>query len=373
MLQHLGEEAVMGAVVPPIFQTSLFVFDDFDTFQGSFGNGAPHVYSRINNPTLDILNQKIAMLEGAEQAKTFGSGMAAITTACMSVLKSGSHVVLIDTVYGPTRKFLCDYMAKFGVTTTIVDGRSVENIQNAITPQTDLVFLESPSSLLFRLQDLKAIADLCRSKGISTIIDNTYGLCIQKPLALGIDLVVHSASKMISGHSDVVAGAICGSNERLNKIHFNELELFGSIISPHSAWLLIRGLRTLPLRIKRSSETANIVASWLENRPEITEVLHLGLSSFNQAAVRDLQMTGTGSLFSILPKTQDRAKIKAFIESLCLFQTGVSWGGHESLVVAMPLQPMDWSEPRWVIRLNCGFEDPKDLISDLENALRHLA
>ena len=376
MLQHMAEdEHVNGAVVPPIFQTSLFVFDRFDSFQASIlgGKGGGHGYSRISNPTVAILESKIAALEEAEAALVFGSGMAATSSTVMSRLKPGQHVVVVDTIYGPARRFLTEYLASWGVTHTLVDGRDTKKVLAALRPETALLYLESPSSILFRLQDLAALATACKAAGVTTVVDNTYGLCIQHPIKLGIDIVVHSASKAICGHSDVVAGAVCGSAEAVNAMRWQELELFGSIIAPLPAYLLIRGLRTLPLRLERTRQTANVIAAFVKSRQEVETVMHVGDPDFPQKELRDRQMTGSACLFSFFPKTNERAKIVRFVESLKMFKLGVSWGGHESLVVALAAQAGDMDSERWVIRLCCGFENPADLIADLEQAFPALA
>lgn len=374
MLQHLGDDDhVNGAVVPPLFQVSTFVFESLDDFErmASLPEGR-HAYSRITNPTVRILEKKVAALEHAEEARIFSSGMAATSTAILSCVQAGDHVVAIDTIYGPTQKFL-GYLSKFGITHTLVDGRNPESIFEAVKTNTKLICLESPSSLVFHLQDLRAVAEYCRPRGIHTMIDNTYGLTIQHPLDLGIDIVVHSASKMIGGHSDVVAGALATSKARIDAIMNAELELLGSIISPFPAWLMIRGLRTLLLRLERTRASANTVADFVASRPEVERVMHLGRADFEQADLVSRQMTASGGLFAFLPATNDRAKVKAFVESLKVFKLGVSWGGHESLVVATRVKPQAWSNERYVIRLCIGLESPEDLIADLAQALPHLA
>lgn len=373
MLQHLGEDDhIIGSVVPPLFQVSTFVFNNLDEFEqmANLPEGK-HAYSRITNPTVRILEKKVAALEHAEEARIFSSGMAATSCAILSCAKAGDHVIAIDTVYGPTQKFLA-YLEKFGVSHTLVDGRDPQTIFDAVRPETRLVCLESPSSLVFHLQDLQAVAEFCRPRGIHTMIDNTYGLTIQRPLDLGIDIVVHSASKMIGGHSDVVAGALATSKARIDAIMGAELELLGSIISPFPAWLMIRGLRTLLIRIERTRATTNMVADFLADRPEVERLMHLGRADFEQADLVKKQMSTTGALFSFVPNTNDRCKIKAFVEALKVFKLGVSWGGHESLVVATRVKPLAWPEPRYVIRLCIGLEDPQDLIDDLTQALPHL-
>jgi cystathionine beta-lyase len=374
LLAHYGEEeTVKGAVISPIFQNSTFVFNTSDELLKAMSQapaGPPYHYSRVGNPTVEIAEKKIAKLEGTDGCRVFGSGMAAITVAIMSCVEAGAHVVLVDTCYGPTKALLRDYLARFGVTLTLVSGTCTEEILDAIQPNTKLVFLESPSSLLFRLQDVETITKACREKGISTAIDNTYCTPLYfQPARLGVDLVCHSATKYLAGHSDITAGAVCGSKERIDRITRNELSLFGSVLHPFSAWLLTRGLRTLKVRLRQHEETANEIASWLQERPEVTRVHHIGLPSHPQYELFRRTMKGSTGLFSFEPKVQDGERVKAFADRLKLFGRGVSWGGFESLVIALPVHPIDYRESRWIVRLFCGLEDAEDLIRDIEEAL----
>lgn len=374
LLQHLGEEThILGAVVPPIFQNSLFVFDTWDEFKHSFEmmEHERHNYSRISNPTLDFVEKKIAMLENTDRAKVFGSGMAAISAAIMSAVHKDAHVVCVDTVYGPTRQFLSEYLPKFGVTVTFVDGCDPQEWVDATRPETTLYYLESPSSLLFRLQDLNAVCKEAKARNITTICDNSYATPLfQRPADFGVDLVVHSATKYFGGHSDIVAGIVAGNKERMLTLKYTEVALFGGALAPFPAWLMLRSLRTMPLRMKAHQTTANFVAKWLAARPEIAEVNHVGADDFAQRELRDKQMNGTGGLFSFVPKFQTEEAIKTFCNSLEIFQMGVSWGGHESLVVGTNPHPKHWDEPKWVIRLFCGLEHEEDLINDLDQALQ---
>ncbi|MBX3111345.1 MAG: aminotransferase class I/II-fold pyridoxal phosphate-dependent enzyme [Fimbriimonadaceae bacterium] len=373
LIQHLAEETHdRHAVVPPIYQTSLFVYDDVETFRKSFQSDEPdlHTYSRVSNPTLDVAEKKIAALEGTDRCRLFSSGMAAISAAIMSCVRSGSHVVCVDTVYGPTRIFLTDYLPRFGVTVTFVDGRDPADFERATTEATTLYYLESPSSVLFRLQDLAAVAAIAKARGISTVCDNSWASPVyQQPARLGIDIVVHSATKYLGGHSDVVAGALCTDSKRFNTLLDAEISLFGGTLPPFPAWLVLRGLRTLPVRLRAVGETATTVAKYLQTRPEVEEVFYVGLPDYPQADLRDKQLNGVTGLVTFMPAAQDEAKVVAFVEKLRLFQIGVSWGGHESLAVPLQQQPMDWPESRWLVRLYCGLEHPDDLIADLDNAL----
>lgn len=372
LIQHLGEEShILGAVVPPIFQNSLFIFDDWDRFKASFSyDGETRFnYSRITNPTLDLVERKIAALEKTERAKLFGSGMAAISAAILSEVQSGDHVVCVDTVYGPTRNFLLDYLPRLGIDTTLVDGRDPQEWFDASQANTKLFYLESPSSILFRLQDFAAVCGFARERGITTITDNSYATPMrQQPATLGVDIVVHSASKYFGGHSDVIAGIVATDSVRMLKMMTNEIALFGGALAPFPAWLILRSLRTMPIRINAHQATANEVAAWVRKRPEAEVVHHVGFDDFPQSELRDRQMSGSTGLFSFEPTFQDEQKVRTFCEALRVFRMGVSWGGHESLCVGTWQHPSDWAEPKWVIRLYCGLEHPQDLIEDLDQA-----
>lgn len=371
LLQHLGEDDhYCGAVAPPIAQTSLFVFDTVADFRQSFEyKPGTFNYSRIKNPTNDLAEQKIAAMEGCEAAHLFSSGMAAISAGILSCVQSGGHVVAVDTLYGPTRNFLSDYGKRLNIEVTYVVGEDPADFEKAARPNTQLVYLESPSSLLFRLQDLKAVADWAKSRGVATMIDNSYSSpWFQSPATFGIDIVAHSASKYLGGHSDVVAGALATSRERMDRMIKDEIALFGGTLAPFPAWLILRSLRTLPIKMKAHESAANEVAAWLTGRAWCEAVYHVGLADHPQADLRDIQMRGTGGLFSFRPSDQDPDRLTRFVESLKVFQLGVSWGGYESLVVPIETHPMDWSQPGYIVRLFCGLEHPEDLISDLEQA-----
>jgi cystathionine beta-lyase len=376
-LAHFGEdEKIKGAVVPPIFQNSLFLFDDIDDLGKAMSqhpDGPPYVYSRSSNPTVGLAEQKIANLEGAEACKLVGSGMGAITLAIMSQLSAGAHVVAVDSAYGPVKGLFKHLLGRYGVTWTYVDGRCVDEVVDAIRPETALVYLESPSSLLFRLQDIEAITRLTRERKIVTAFDNTYNTPLHyNPIRHGIDIVCHSGTKYLGGHSDLTAGAVCTTKNRMDHILRHELNYVGSILHPFPAWLLMRGMRTLELRLKRHEATANIVAAWLEDRVEIERVHHIALPSYPQRDLYQRMIGHSTGLFSFEPKLQDGPRIQAFCNRLKLFGRGVSWGGFESLVVAMPVHPLG-EDSRWLVRLHCGIENPEDLIADLTQALAELA
>lgn len=378
-LQHFAEEEkIKGAVVPPIFQNSLFVFDEYEQFAHTLTEnqiGPPYIYSRVSNPTLDVLERKIAHLEKCESAKVFGSGMAAISCAIMSCIKSGSHVVSVDTCYSVTRMMLDKYLLpKFDITATYVEGSCADEFIDAIKPETACIYLESPSTMLFKLQDIEKITKAAREKKIPTLFDNSYSSPVyQNPAEMGVDLVLHSATKYLGGHSDLTAGVVCGSSERMRNLILDEASIFGSAIAPLPAWLLHRGLRTLQIRIKAHEEAGNIVAGWLESHKDVERVHHVGLESHPQRELFLKQMRGSTGLFSFEPRRQDRPYIVRFMDSLRIFQKGVSWGGFESLCVPTFLQPIDYAEPKFVIRLYCGLEDPRDLMADIQGAFEEAA
>jgi cystathionine beta-lyase len=374
LLSHWAEDSfIEGAVAPPIFQNSIFAFERMEDLLSSISkvtDGPPHFYSRIGNPTVNLAEAKLAKLEGTDAAKVFGSGMAAISAAVLNTVKAGDHVIAPDTVYGPVRSLLTGYLQRFGISVTYVVGTSVEEILDAIRPETTLIYLESPTSLLFRLMDIPAITTEARSRGITTIFDNSYSTPVfLKPAALGVDLVCHSVTKYLAGHSDITAGVVCGSQDRINDLVKNEVNLLGGILHPFPSWLLIRGLRTLKVRMKQHEQSANEIAAWLEARPEVERVHHISLDSFPQLDLYQSMFRGSTGLFAIEPKVQDRARIFAFADDLKLFAKAISWGGYESLVVALPVKPMDFDETRWIVRFSIGLEEPEDLIADLQRSI----
>lgn len=362
---HLGDEygRFSGAIVPPIFQNSLFVLPT------DVNGVAPHdyVYTRVSNPTTEIAERKIAALEGADGALCFSSGMGAISTAVMYFVTAGCHVVLINTAYSNTTELITDYLTKFGVTHTLVSGESVEEIEAAIRPETKLIYLESPSTAVFRLQDLEAIAAIAKKNGIGTVIDNTYATPLhQQPLKYGIDIVCHTASKYMGGHSDIVAGALAANEEIIRHITDHERHLFGSIMDPHQSWLLLRGLRTFPLRLKQHGENAKKVAAFLENHPKVRKLFWPGSASYDQPELFEKYISGTNGLMSFSLDCSPKAAEK-FARSLHFFQYGCSWGGFESLAIYLGGDGVN--TPDNLVRIHVGLEDPATLIADLSAAL----
>jgi cystathionine beta-lyase len=371
---HGGDEPArwLGAPVPPIYQNSLFTAPNVDAFLARAGR-QPEVYdySRVANPTTDVLEHKLAALEGAGAARCFASGMAAVSAAILHCVKAGEHLVAVDTIYGPTRKLLTEYLPRYGVSTTFVAGTDPQQFVDALRPNTRLIYLESPSSLVFELQDLQAIAAIARERGILTAIDNSWATpYFQNPLALGIDLVIHSATKYLGGHSDLVAGVVLGSAERMRALCEWEGQLLGGMLDPFAAWLLLRGVRTLPVRLDRHQQSATAIATYLEAHPKVARVYYPGLPSHPQYALGQRQMRGASGLLSFVLKKPGLDPVRQLVDRLRYFGIGVSWGGFESLAIPIPVPGPHVAEPPWGIRLHIGLESLPDLQGDLESALR---
>lgn len=378
ILTHLGEdrENYFNAVSPPIIQSSNFAFPSLEQFRKDVTDElANHIYTRGNNPTVEILRKKLAALEGAEDALVVASGAGATAMAMLANVKAGDHVICVKNPYSWTKNLLLNFLPRFGVSHTFVDGTDLANIEAAIQPNTTFLYLESPNTMTFELQDLRACAALAKRHGIVTMIDNSNCTPLyQRPIELGIDIVMHTGTKYLNGHSDVVCGVICGSKEMIRKIFQTEIMTLGNIVSPHDAWLIIRGLRTLELRVKRSFESAMKVAQWLETHPKVERVLFPFLPSFPQFALAQRQMTGCGGLITIFLKTDSMDKVEAFFNRLKRFTFAVSWGGHESLLVPMAAfynipGREDPPYPFTLVRLYIGLEDPDWLMEDLARAL----
>lgn len=379
-MAHLGDERNLyhGAVVTPIFESSLFTFPSYEAAEIAFTSRDGHfIYTRGNNPTVLPVEQKIAFLERAPQAKLFGSGMAAISSAINHCIKAGSHVICVKSCYPVTYNYLTQYLTKFGVETTFVVG-DAEEIRAAIRPNTDLIYLESPSSMVFNVLDVPAITKVARENGITTILDNSWASPVfQQPIQLGVDIVVHSASKYLCGHSDVVAGALISSDAVCKDIDAFERAMGGGIIGPFEAWLIMRGLRTIELRMQRHQENALCIASYLDNHPKIRTVNYPGLPTSPYHQLARQQMSGFSGLFSFQLDT-DVQGVRTFLNALRLFKIGVSWGGFESLAYAPVISlakemPEDaWSEAGitpTLVRVSIGLENAHDLLADLDNAL----
>ena len=378
ILNHLGENRseYFNAVSPPIIQSSNFAFKNLEDFRNAFSDEmGSTLYTRGNNPTVNILRQKLAALEGAEDCLVFGSGASACAMAILSQVHQGAHVVCVKNAYSWTTNLLVKYLPKFGVTHSFVNGKDLAEIEAAIQPNTTLLFLESPTSGVLELQDLRACADLAKKHGLVTAIDNSYSSPIfQRPMEHGIDLVIHSGSKYLNGHSDVVIGVVCGNKVMIEKMFYSEFMTLGSVVSPATAALVIRGLRTLELRMKRSDESTRRIVGFLENHPKIEKVIYPFSKDNPQRELAQRQMSGAGGLFSIHIKAEKMEQVEAFIHRLQCFLLAVSWGGYESLVLPFcgfyEVPGKEDSELPWnLVRFYIGLEDADFLIADLEQAL----
>ena len=286
-LSHDGKKAhSKGAVVPPIYQNSLFTMKDWDDIDKAFDDRTNnYIYSRGNNPSAKIVEEKLARVCGGDTAKLFASGMGAVSAVMLSCIEKGSHVVTIKNIYGPANNILQSYFKpKFGIEITYISGTDIAEFEKAIQPNTTLIYLESPSSVILSLQDLKAVATLAKKQNIKTAIDNTWASPLfQHPLKLGIDFEIHSCSKYIGGHSDVVAGLVVGAKAGMESLFTKEFELFGAKIAPFEAWLLLRSLRTLKIRMDQHQKSGLAVAEFLEKHPKIAKVNFPGLKSFRHS------------------------------------------------------------------------------------------
>ena len=378
ILNELGEdrENYFNAIAPPIIQSSNFVFEKVDDLRKAFQDEASaYLYSRGINPTVDILRKKLAALDGAEDCLVFNSGAAAIFASVLANVKSGDNIVSVDKPYTWAQKTFNEILPRFNVTTTYIDGRNIENFERAILPNTSLIYLESPNSWDFALQDLKAVAELAKAEGITTICDNSYcSPLYQKPIDFGIDMVLQSATKYIGGHSDTVAGVLTGSKEMMTKIFNSEYLNIGSGIQPFNAWLLIRGLRTLPMRLERITNSTQEVLSFLKQHQKVEEVIFPFDENFSQYELAKQQMKGACGLLSFVIKATAIDQIEKFCESLQHILMAVSWGGHESLVIpkcaSIKHEEFDAAnKDHRMLRLYIGLEEPEYLIKDLQQAL----
>lgn len=377
ILNHLGEERdeYYGSVAPPIFQSTNFCFRNVAEMREKLTRELETpFYTRGYNPTVATLRKKLAALEKAEDALVFSSGSAAVAAAVMSVVKGGDHVICVQKPYSWTNNLLTKYLAKYGVTSTFVDGREADNFEKAIRPETKLIYLESPNSLTFELQDIAAVVKIAQANGIVTIMDNSYNSPLnQNPIAMGVDLVLHSGSKYINGHSDVVCGVVCGSKERIMKMMAEEYMTIGSCISPHDAGLIIRGLRTIELRVNQSAMSTKKVADFLEKHPKIKQLNYPFSSKNPQLELAKKQMKQGGGLLSVVIDAENEAAVERFCDGLQRFIMATSWGGHESLIFPLCAlaasksfeNPLPWN----MVRLYIGLEDADLLIEDLQQAL----
>ena len=366
---HAGRrpDPTNGAISPSICQTSTFMFDDFK-------EPGEYDYSRTGNPTRNALENALASLEGGNKGFAFSSGMAAVTTA-IHLLKSGDHVIVGDDIYGGTHRLFSEIMTKYGIEFTFTRLGSEENIQDSLKPNTKMLWIETPSNPLLNIVDLNMVSKIAHENNILTLADNTFpSPYFLRPIEYGIDLVLHSTTKYINGHSDVIGGAIVTTTDKLAEdVHFL-LNGMGTNAAPFDSWLVLRGVKTLPLRMKKHAENAGIIAEFLNEHPKVSEVYYPGLSSHPGHDIASKQMDGYGGVVSFKLKSD----VKQFIQGLDLFLLAESLGGADSLVehaASMSHAAMSESARKQagvtdnLIRLSVGLEDADDLIADLSRGL----
>lgn len=378
IINQAGEEraSYFNAVSPPLMASSNFSFSSVHEMrEGLKKEFDTPFYSRGYNPTVAILRKKIALLESCEDALICGSGSAAVSVAVMSQLAAGDHVVCVQKPYSWTFKLLNVLLKKYGVDTSFIDGTKLENFELAIKSNTKLIFLESPNSMTFELQDIEAVCKLAKSKNIVTIIDNSYSSpLLQSPAKLGVDLIVHSATKYLNGHSDVVAGVICGSEQKIKKMMSEEWMTLGPVLAPNDAWLLIRGMRTLEVRMKQTVLSTQEIVEKLIHHPKVDKIIYPFHPSHPQFELAKKQMKSGSGLFSLCIKTDDFSGVERFCDALKHFLLACSWGGYESLAfpVCALQSTLSYDNPDlpWnLVRIYIGLEEKELLLHDLLHAL----
>lgn len=381
IINELAEERenYFNAIAPPIIQSSNFAFKTVAGLRSAFEDEmGGYLYSRGLNPTVDILRKKLAALDGAEDCLVFNNGAAAIFAAVFANVKAGDHIISVRNPYTWAQRTFDVLLSRFGITTTYVDGTSIRDFEEAVKPYTTFIYLESPNSWTFSLQPIKEVAAFAKKHNIITLIDNSYCTPIfQRPVEMGIDMSMQTATKYISGHSDTLGGVLSGSHQMMKRIFDSEYLNVGSGIQPFNAWLLLRGLRTLPARLERISRTTREVIGFLQSHPRIGKIIFPFDESFPQYALAKEQMSGACGLITITLKDGTMESITRFCESLKHILMAVSWGGHESLIIpkCAGLQPKDFDASNiehQYMRLYTGLEEPQYLIADLKQALESL-
>jgi cystathionine beta-lyase/cystathionine gamma-synthase len=379
ILNELGEErsAYFNAVAPPIIQTSNFRVNTVEELKKLFADEySGYLYSRGLNPTVDILRKKLAALDEAEDCLVFNSGAAAIFVAILANVNAGDHIISVKNPYTWVKRMLDLIFSRFGVATTYIEGTEIKQFEDALMPNTRFLYLESPNSWNFAIQDMEKLVVFAKKHQLITLMDNTYCTPLyQKPIPLGIDISMQTATKYIGGHSDTLGGILTGSRKMMKKIFDCEYMSVGSGIQPFNAWLLIRGLRTLDTRLERIVSTTRTVLQYLKKNPLVESVLFPLDESFPQFELARKQMKNAGGLISFFVKADKRQKIVRFCENLNHIMMAVSWGGHESLILprCAGLEDHEFDarnvEHR-MLRLYVGLESADYIIGDLDQSFR---
>ncbi len=380
-LIHGGDfEDAFGSAVTPIYQTSTFAFKSAEHGATLFkGKEKGYIYTRLNNPTIEALENKLAQLENGFGAIGFASGMAAVTTVYAAFLKGGDHMVSSSAIYGPSRGVMESVFAGFGVESTYVDTSNIDNIRKAIRPNTKMLYIETPANPTMTLTDIQEACILAHKHNMVVVVDNTFSSpYLQKPLELGADVVLHSLTKFINGHADIVAGAVIVKNKELYPKIRKTMIMMGGNMDPHQAYMVIRGVKTLSLRMERAQESALKIARFLENHPKVAWVKYPGLESFPQRELAVKQMTGFGAMISFELKGGLNAGV-TMMNNVHLALLAVSLGGVETLIQhpASMTHSSISKESReeagiadGLVRFSVGIEDVEDIIEDLALALK---
>jgi methionine-gamma-lyase len=378
---HAGEEPdpTTGALVPPLYLATTYHLGSTENGAALFsGEKEGYVYTRWANPTVNVLEKRVAALEGGEAALATASGMAAITTTLLANLRAGDHVVAAKAIYPSTYAVLDQDFASFGVETTFVDATDIEHVADALRPNTRVVYLETPGNPLLAVCDLQELAWLARDAGAVSICDNTFATPInQRPLELGIDIVIHAATKYLCGHGDAVGGVIVGNKDFIERARTHTLRYFGGILAPFNAYLITRGTATLPLRMKQHNANAMHVAQFLEAHSAVASVSYPGLASHPQHPIAKKQMRGFGGMISFELKggldagarMMDRVKLCALATSLGDVRTLISHPATTSHVVVSREARLKQGVTDGLVRLSVGIEDVEDIIADLVQAM----
>ncbi|HVT53430.1 MAG TPA: cystathionine beta-lyase [Dongiaceae bacterium] len=360
-----------GVVNPPVYHASTILYRSVAELRMKEQAPFDHVtYGRTGTPTTFAFEEAVAALEGADRAVALPSGLAAIAGSLFSFLKTGDHLLMTDTAYAPTRKLCDNQLGKLGITTTYYDPMIGAGIADLIQPNTRVIYLESPGSHTFEVQDVPAMAEVARKHDCVTMIDNTWASPLYfKPLDFGVDLSIHAATKYIVGHSDVMMGVVAMRAQHWKTVK-TQVHAMGYAVGPDDCYLALRGLRTLSARLAQHEKSALKIAEWLQRRPEVERVLHPALPGTPGHAFFKRDFKGSTGLFSVILKPCSQHQLAAMLDGLELFGMGYSWGGYESLIVPSNIEKSRTAKP-WktdgpMLRIHAGLEDPDDLIADLE-------
>ncbi len=366
-----------GIVNPPVYHASTVLFPTLAALRDARGKDPRQiVYGRNGTPTIHSLEDAVCAIEGGDSAIACGSGKAAIVTALMSCLNAGDHILITDSAYEPARYFASGLLGRFGIETTFYDPRAGKEIRNLFRDNTKVVYTESPGSITFEVQDLPAIIEAAHAHDIVVINDNTWsGGYFYKPFQFGADIVLQAGTKYIVGHSDVMCGVVAARAPHDEALRSAFLSL-GNCIGPDDAYLAQRGFRTMAVRLQRHFETGLRLAHWLQEQPEVSDVLHPALESHPDHELWKRDFSGASGLFGVLLEPVEESALAAMLDGLELFGMGWSWGGYESLLVPVNPAPsrtaVPWNTHGQLLRLHAGLEDPEDLITDLRAALDRL-